>query len=96
MFIACILTQENGSDAAEDVAEDAAPDADGPAPVREESDSDFATESEQESASDHEEEDLRWKKSKEWDHKVRAKPLLHKLDNLVWKTPVKRGSTFRL
>ena len=53
---------------------------------------DFNTDTESEHESDHEEDELRWKKPKAWDHKVRAKPLLRKLGDLVWTVPVHRDS----
>lgn len=55
-------------------------------------DDDFNTDTESEHESDHEEGELRWKKPKAWDRKVRAKPFLRKLGDLVWKVPVHRDS----
>ena len=55
-------------------------------------DDDFLTDEDRETESSHEDEELRWKKPKEWDTQVRNKPLLKKLGDLVWKAPVDRGS----
>ena len=47
--------------------------------------------SEEESESDHDETDIRWKKPKEWDQKVLNDPLLQ-LGDMVWTVPAHRDS----
>lgn len=42
--------------------------------------------------SDHDDDEMRWQKSKDWDDNVRTKPLLKRLGDLVWKSHGKRGS----
>ena len=57
---------------------------------------DFLTDDSSETESSHDEEDLRWKKPKDWTTKVRNKPLLKKMGDLVWKAHKKRGSVSSL
>ena len=53
---------------------------------------DFATDDSEESESDHEEEDMAWKKPLNWANTVRNNPLLRRLGDLVWKSPIRRDS----